>query len=499
MLEAYTTHNLMRAKIVGEVVLHVPNGVVNSVVPCEQLITEGHVVVVVANDVDEGELRRVGAAHVVELRIGSQELVRQVVGQAAVQIERERVNEVVHRIHGVSKRHRVLRHTGTAHTCTTVHRSSIGRVPDAVLRVVVAQGEVVLVGDVPVDAGKNLVVVLVGREVGVGTRVVAVVAGHVVAHSSEVAQLGARNIVVGNGHTVARTTPAVYDGRSLHHFTVDEEEQLVLQNRAAKGETVGGLLVLCTCSGDLLTLNSVTTHVLVAVIDVGSTAERVRTRLRDGVHTTTDEVGLTDIVGRNHHLQLLDSIDRDGVATAGELVGETEVVVEVGTINREVGSTAVATGEAHTVTSIRRKASHVGDSTAHRRQIRDLLAVDVGRSTGLLGSKLRSLTRDDDFVQLVGIFRKPNTEVVGLTQLELDALEGLRLEADVAHGNSIRTARTHTLDAESAIHVRHCSIAGSRRLVHGLHGGTDDFLASGVANGHLTAHTGCGYLRHDSC
>ena len=489
VLEGDTTHDLVVAKIVGQVVLDVPNGVVHGVVPCEELIAEGHVVVVVAGDVDEGELRRVGAAHVVELRVGSQELVRQVVGQTAVQVERERVNEVVHGVHRVGKRHRVLRSTTTAHTRATIHRGSVRSIPEGVLRVVVAQGEVVLVGDVPVQASQELIVLLVGGEAGVAACVVTIFAGHVVAHGSEVAQLGARNVVVGIGNAILRTAPAVGNGRSIHHFAIDEEEELVLQDRAAEGETVGGLLVLGTCAADLLALDGVTTHVLVAVVDVGCAAEGVRTRLRDGIHTTTDEVGLANVVGRNHHLQFLDSIERDGVATTRKLVGETEVVVEVGTVDGEVSRTAVATGEAHAVTAIRRQTRHVGDRAAHGRQIGDLLAVDVGGSTRLLGSKLRSLTGDDDFAQFVGILRDPNAQVVGFTQLKHNAFESFGLETDVAHGNGIRATRTHTLDAESAIHVRHCSIAGARRFVHGLHGGTNDFLAISVADGHFSAHT----------
>ena len=80
MLEGDTSHDLMGAEIIGHIVLEVPYGIVHSVVPGEQLITEGHVVVAVLRDIDEGELSRVGVTNrILHLRIGSQELVRQII------------------------------------------------------------------------------------------------------------------------------------------------------------------------------------------------------------------------------------------------------------------------------------------------------------------------------------------------------------------------------------------------------------------------------------
>ena len=117
---------------------------------------------------------------------------------------------------------------------------------------------------------------------------------------------------------------------------------------------------------------------LVAVVDVGTTLEGVVTTLGDGVHTTANEVGLTHVIRRNHYLHLLDSVERDGVATTRKLVAQTEVVVEVCTVNGEVGCTSIGTSEAHSVTSIRRKACNVGDAAGHSWQVGDLSIGDVG-------------------------------------------------------------------------------------------------------------------------
>ena len=59
MLEADATHDLVVTSIVGDIVLHVPNSVVNGVIPSKELITKGHVVTSATStieDVDEWEL-----------------------------------------------------------------------------------------------------------------------------------------------------------------------------------------------------------------------------------------------------------------------------------------------------------------------------------------------------------------------------------------------------------------------------------------------------------
>ena len=87
MLETDTSHNLMGTSIIGYIVLDVPNGVVNSVVPCEQLITQSDVVVIVLSDINEWELRRVCTTDIIELRDSSQQLVRKIISKTAIEVE----------------------------------------------------------------------------------------------------------------------------------------------------------------------------------------------------------------------------------------------------------------------------------------------------------------------------------------------------------------------------------------------------------------------------
>ena len=222
----------------------------------------------------------------------------------------------------------------------------------------------VLVSNVPVETSQDLVVALVGREAGVATCVVAILAGHIVRDSLKVCLRGTRvELFCISGVVTVGTLPTVSHRRLLHHFTVHKEEQLVLDNRATQGETVGCHLILLTCARDLLAIDSIALHILVLVIDIGGTLVGVRTRLGDSVHTTTDEVGLTDIVGRNHHLQLLDGIDRDRITTTRKASVQSEVIVEVCTVNSEVCRTTVSTSKAHAVTAIRRQTGEFCDAT----------------------------------------------------------------------------------------------------------------------------------------
>ena len=230
------------------------------------------------------------------------------------------------------------------------------------------------------------------------------------------------------------------------------------------------------------------------MIDVGTTLEGVRTRLRDGVHTTTDEVGLTDIEGRDHHLHFLNGIDRNRIATARQATAQTEVVVEVGTVNGKVTKTTVTTSEAHAVTSVRRETGEVGNATRHRRHIGNLSAGDVGGGTSLLGSKLRSFSADHHLSQLGSVLRNRNCQIVSLCQLEGYSFDNPWLVTDIGNSYLIRATSTHTLNAEQTRDIRYGCVTSTRRLMQSYNSSTNDFLAVSIVESHLTSHAGSGNL-----
>ena len=103
---------------------------------------------------------------------------------------------------------------------------------------------------------------------------------------------------------------------------------------------------------EMNSLYGIATHVLVLVIHIGLTLEGVGTALGDSVQGSTDEACLTHVKRRDHHLQLLNGLHGNGVAAAGECAAQAEVVVEVGTVNGEVGSTTIASLEGHAVSAV---------------------------------------------------------------------------------------------------------------------------------------------------
>ena len=176
-----------------------------------------------------------------------------------------------------------------------------------------------LVCDVPIQAREELVVVLVGWEARPRTRVVSILVPNVVGDLLKVGQTGAREVVVGISDTVLRTTPAIGHGRNLFHLAVDEEEELVLDDRTTEGHAPCCGAVFLPRSGNLLTIHGVATHLLVLVIDISRATEGVGTRLGDGVQATAYEVGLANVEWGNHDLHLLDGIDRYRAAAAREI------------------------------------------------------------------------------------------------------------------------------------------------------------------------------------
>ena len=218
--------------------------------------------------------------------------------------------------------------------------------------------------------------------------------------------------------------------------------------------------------------------------DVSTATELVGTALGNGIHATTNEVGLTNVIGRNYHLQLLDSLDTDGVTTTRKFIAQTEVIVEVGTINGEVGGTAVGTGKAHTITAVRRQTGNVGQAAGYRGQVGDLGAVDVGGSTGFLSPELGGSGSNNYLAEGVSINTQIKVKIGGLGQLQGHAFNAAGLVADVGHANGVRATGTHTLDGVTALHVGHGVVLGARGRVQSSDCSTNHSLL--VLIGHNT-------------
>ena len=488
VLEAGAGGNLVGAGVPGEVVLHGKGVVVHRIGPGEELVTRADVrkhldhraggSVCIAEDVDVRELLGIGTADIADHGISGEELVGEDVRQAAVQVQGPGLHPVVHRVHVVRERHAVLGDAGVGRRHLAVGGGGVRSQPVLVVRVVVAEGQVVLLRDVPVDAAENLHVRLEGREVGVGTGVIAVVPPELVLHGLKVGRGDAGDVLVDVHLAVLGGAPAEGRGRGIDILEVHEEEELVLHDRAAEGHAVGGLPVDLAGS-QFLFIHAVSVHVLVLVVHVGRSLELVRTGLGDRVHAAADEVRLADVERGDHHLHFLDGVDGNRGAAAREGGGQAEVVVEVRAVHREVHVTAVGSGEAHPVTAVRRDLRDVRDAAGDRRHREHVRLGDVRGGAGLLLRRELGRRRRDDHglgEELVGL-ADLRVQVVRLGQLERDLRVVHLLVTQAGDLHAVGAAGTHTLDGVEAITVRHRTVGGPGRLVDGHDGGADHRLA----------------------
>ena len=474
-------------QVEGQVVLHVENRVLHTVVVGEELVTEGGIrdevagaVVTVGHDVDVRERAGLGTALVVDVGVGRNEAVGNRVGETAVELAGDGPDIILLAVHVVGERLGLL--AGTVETLVAVvviAGVAVRSIPVAIRRVVVAEAELVGIGDVPVNAGQELAVLRTAGIAVEGTRIVAVFVLELV--SDLVEDTGLRGI----------GTDLDLLFRLFLHFEVHEEEELVLHDRATEGEAVDEV-GLRLAVAQILAPELVATESLVGVIGVGRTLEGVGTGLGDGVDAAAHEVGLTDVIGSHDQLDLLDGVEGNRGAAAREGVGEAEVVVQVRTVHGEVRGTAVGTGEAHAA-GVRAELGEGGKAAARVRQVHHLLVGDVGAGAGLGGGEAGGRSgHDDGLVQGLDIVVQITVQDIVLTEGELDVRELHGLVAEAGNLHDVRTAGTHTLDRIEAFPVGHGTVGGTGGGVGRHDGGADDGLTLGVHD--AAAEGGGGHL-----
>ena len=243
--------------------------------------------------------------------------------------------------------------TGLAKICILiVHGVTVGASPDLVGGVVETEGKVMILVDVPVQTAQELEVVFVLGVVGVTAGVVTVGVHQVFGNAVQICRSCTGDVVLLIHIAVLGSTPGADFTRVSRVLEAAEEEEFVLDDGAADSCAVNGAVV--GSAGNILTaVNVLATELYVLVVHIAGALEGVGTGLGDGVDAAADEVGLTDIIGRNHNLNFLDGVHGDRHTAAGKGIAKAEVVVEVSTVNSEVGATAVAAAEAHAAATVR--------------------------------------------------------------------------------------------------------------------------------------------------
>ena len=429
---------------------------------------------VAGEDLHEGEEAAVVSTDILDVGVGDQELVGNLVRQPAVQVGGDGP-EIVHLVvQRVREDQAVLRQHAVSHAR---HVTGGGRSrPFVVVGIVVPQGQVVLPADVPVQARQEFQVALVLVVTAVGTRVIAILVDEEILHLLGLARPDPGDHPGLVLDAVLGGPPFDDLGRARGALGIDEEEQLVLDDRAAEGEAIRRLAFRGAL--EVHAVHPVAVHVLVLVVDIGRSLERVRTGLGDGVDTAADEVRLTDIIRGHHDLHFLDGVDGNRVAAARKGRRETEVVVHIGAVHGEVGGTAGAAGEIHPVTAVRRELGHVGETPADGRHLDHLAGGDVRGCARLLhGRELGGRGGDDDGLrEELGRFRKLGVQIERFGQGEGHVRVVHLLVAEAGDLDPVGTAGTHTLDGVETVHVGHGAVAGAGRLVDGHDGGADDRL-----------------------
>ena len=188
----------------------------------------------------------------------------------------------------------------------------------------------VILVNVPIDTGQKLIVFDAAGEVISRASVVAVLLLNKLRDGLHVAQLSARCVrrLIPFLVPIRCRTPVGRYALGIVTLIVNKKEKLILDNGTTQCKTVG-LTGIWIGVSQVATVHLVAVEefLLVRIVHVGRTLERVRTRLCDSIDTTTDEVRLTHVKWSNHHLYFVDGIHRHGISTTREVGRQAEVIV----------------------------------------------------------------------------------------------------------------------------------------------------------------------------
>ena len=389
------------------------------------------------------------------------------------------------------------------------------------VHVLVAEHQLVGLVDVPVQAGQDVVGTDVDLVLPDALSGVADLVGLLVEVDQFLGQLGIEVVIPGPvfqldslGEFLVRVLVGTV-GRGVDVrtgvfviFTAQEEEQLVLDDRAADGETeglgellliLGALAVGIEVLDLLLVARGRADQFLVGVVRVGGTFDGIGTGLGDGVDRTAREAGLAHVERCHDDLDFFDGVQGDrvgvGLAAVGTGTGQAEGIIGHGAVDLEGIVAVVGTGERDAAALVHRRLrsvlDHVVDTAVDGRHRLDHALAEGGAGAGDAGIE-GFLRHDRHGVQFVGGLEL-GVEFIGFTEFQGDVLvtEGAHAEEGDFHG--VGTAGTHALDGIAAVIVGDGGVLGAGRGVHGDDGGTGQRLTAVFRD--ATAKGGGSHLR----
>src|SRR5690606_7674095 len=284
---------------------------------------------------------------------------------------------------------------------------------------------------------------------------------------------------------------------------VDEEEQLVLDDRATEGAAVGALVVE---AGERRAAGRVVTdHVGVAVHAVQRAVELVGAGLGHRVDHRAGGAGDGGVVVGDVDVDRLDGVHRDRLAHGREVVRlQTEGVAGVhavdadGVVARVLATDGQLAARLVGLRHARVEADVVLDVAVDRRQSLDLLLLDAGARAHLVGAEHFRATREADHLhraQAGDVTGQRCVDGADLVQGQVHALLGLGAFAGLGLGHGVRTTHAQAAGVVAAAGVGGGTADGTGLDVGNGHFGAGNRLAAGA--GHHATDTGGGALGED--
>ena len=462
--------DLVTAVVHREVVLNLEDVGIELIVVGVGLGTEDRIARSVFEDVDLREETAVHVAIVAQTRVSHLQRVGHVVVDRRVPVGHDDVEIVVRAVVARREGHGIG--VGAASVGRSARRRRCVRIIG--FQVVVLQREGIPIVDIPVDTRRKTI----GPRLGLRQIVTARIVVELIAEKfGQIVQIGSRDTRIGQ---------TVRDRFVLTvQLAVDEEEELVLHDRAAQAHTVLTI-------GELRHLTDIVAHAVALQlgtlgIHIGRSVPLVGTRLGHRVDTAAREAAVAHVVGSDHHLHLLDRFERDGLRTLGaQRRRQAERVVERRTVDGHVVETIRRTGEILTARHGRQFDEFI-ERTARRRQfLHHFERHDLLRARAVGIEDRIGLAYDHHFADRLRVFAQHEVQRSLLADGQIDSLDLFRIAADKADLHIVRTSHTHTAQVELAVACRCRSILRTRRRMHGDDRRTDDRLAVGV--GDATAH-----------
>ncbi len=253
---------------------------------------------------------------------------------------------------------------------------------------------------------------------------------------------------------------------------VDQEEQLVLDDRAAQRGAVFFLFENAGIERAGAAEGRFAYEVLVAVVVISSAVELVGAALGDDVDAAAGEVGRGHGVVSSHKLDRLDDIEIDRrAARSGKAAAEAEVIFLDSAVDRDAVEARVDAGDRKVVRAAgdrqRVAGKNRGEIAVQCRLVCDVTRGEVRTNTAVKVKHVDSSACNDDFLKNCGVIdgRKCQAERRLRAGSEAQAFERAAFIPGCRNGDAVWAAGAQTSLEEVAVRAGGQRAGGAGRLM----------------------------------